>query len=65
MSSIPPEMRRANRRLLIGLIVFATLLCLAVLWWMRVTVRAKGGIVDPQFSHTSARTLPAVPTLDA
>ena len=53
MSSIPPEMRRANRRLLIGLIIFAILLCLTVLWWMRVTVRAKGGIVDPQFSHTS------------
>ena len=65
MSSIPPEMRRANRRLLIGLIVFAILLCLVVLWWMRVTVRAKGGIVDPQFSHTSVWVLPAVPSLDA
>ena len=53
MSTIPPAMRRANRRLFIGLVIFAIALCAVVLWWMRVSVRAKGGIVDPQFSHTS------------
>ena len=57
--TIPPSTRRANRWLLFGLIVFAVGLCALVLWWMRVTVRAKGGIVDPQFNHSSTSALPA------
>jgi hypothetical protein len=52
MMTIPPQTRRANRWLLLGLVVFAVSLCALVLWWMRVTVRAKGGIVDPQARHT-------------
>ena len=63
--NVPPATRRANRWLLLGLILFAVGLCAVVLWWMRVTVRARGGIVDPQFSHTSAPALPAAPTLAA
>ena len=46
--TLAPATRRANRWLLAALILFAVGLCLAVLLWMRVTVRAKGGIVDPQ-----------------
>ena len=57
MSTVPPAMRRANRRLFIGLVLFALALGFLVLWWMRVSVRAKGGIVDPQFSHTSVERL--------
>ena len=65
MSSIPPATRRANRWLLFGLILFALGLCALVLLWMRATVRAKGGIVDPQFSHASTWALPTLPTLAA
>ncbi len=46
--TIPPKTRRANLWLLVGLIAFALALCATVLLWMRATVRAKGGIVDPQ-----------------
>ena len=53
--NVPPEIRRKNRWLLIGLIVFAAGLCAACLWWMRVTVRANGGIVDPQQPHAVLR----------
>ena len=62
---LPAATRRANRWLLLGLILFAIGLCAVVLLWMRASVRAKGGIVDPQFSHTSFRALPVLPALAA
>ena len=63
--TLPPATRRANRWLLLGLILFAVGLCAVVLLWMRASVRAKGGIVDPQFSHAGFRALPAAPALTA
>ena len=48
--TVPPETRRANRWLLLGLILFALSLAFTVLWWMRVKIRENGGTVDPAYS---------------
>jgi hypothetical protein len=45
-----PEIRRANRRLLICLILFALGLALSVYFWMRTKIRENGGVVDPTYS---------------
>ncbi len=48
--TVTPEIRRANRLVLLCLIVFALGLCLAVFLWMRAKIRQNGGIVDPVVS---------------
>ena len=48
--TVSPETRRKNRWLVLGLIVFALALALSVLIWMRATIRANGGVVDPHYS---------------
>ncbi len=41
------EIRRANALLFLALTLFAIALALTVFFWMRVKVRANGGVVDP------------------
>ena len=53
---VPPNTRRANRWLLIGLIVFAIGLCAACLLWMRQKVAADGGRVYPPAAASPSPT---------
>ena len=61
MDSTPPATRRANRWLFVALIVFAVSLAVACFLWMRVVVRANGGVVDPQPRATSFQRATASP----
>ena len=53
---VPPNTRRANRWLLIALIVFCIGLCAACLLWMRVKTAADGGKVYPPLPGTPPPT---------
>jgi hypothetical protein len=48
--TVTPEVRRANRWLLLCLIVFSIALALTVFLWMRRKIRENGGVVNPQYS---------------
>lgn len=56
---IPPATRRANRWLFTALVIFAVAFAVACFLWMRVVVRANGGVVDPQPRSTSFQSAPA------
>jgi hypothetical protein len=58
--TVPPETRRKNRWLVLGLIVFALALALSVFIWMRATIRANGGVVDPHYSMMQPGTRPGL-----
>ena len=53
MNPLPPDTRRANRLLLVALMVFAVTLAVVCFLWMRGVVRNDGGIADPQPRKTS------------
>jgi hypothetical protein len=53
--TISPQTRRKNRWLVLGLIVFALALALSVFIWMRATIRANGGVVDPHSAMLQTR----------
>ena len=60
---LSPATRRANLWLLAALVIFAVALAVACFLWMRVVVRANGGVVDPQPRSTSYQS-PLVPRAD-
>ncbi len=59
--NVPLQTRRANLWMFTGLVIFALILCVVILLWMRATVRAKGGIVDPQRPHAVFYQGPTAP----
>ena len=55
-----PEVRRANLRLVLCLILFALALAITVFLWMRVKIRQNGGVVDPVYSMHLESPAPAL-----